>query len=208
MTQRDSSLATAMTPHLALLSACLDPAGRPDGSQAFEAVVTHLHRLVAEFRPSAELLRATLDFLTEVGQVSDDRRQAWVLLADVLGVSTLVDDLAHPRPVGATPNTLIGPFYRPDVPDMPNGAHLSLDARGEPLRVTGRVTGQEGAAVPAALIEVWHANPMGFTKIRNPTSSRNSACAVAFKRMRQAASPSTVSSHAATNCCPTVLSGG
>ena len=31
-------------------------------------------------------LRSLITFLTEVGHASDDRRQEWVLLADVLGV--------------------------------------------------------------------------------------------------------------------------
>lgn len=167
MTQRDSSLARAIPP-LAQLSARLTDAGRPEGAEALETVVTHLHALVAELRPTPEILRATLEFLTEVGHVSDNRRQEWVLLADVLGISTLVDDMAHPRPNGATPNTVPGPFYRPDVPDTPNGGNLCLDARGEPLRVTGRVTGLDKAPVGAALVEVWHANADGLYENQEP----------------------------------------
>lgn len=160
--------ATAGMPPLSAFSERLAQAGQSPGADAMRIAVSHLHALVAELRPSPEVLRNTLDFLTEVGHMSDHRRQEWVLLADVLGVSTLVEDMAHRRPPGATPNTLPGPFYRADVPETGNGANLSLDGRGAPLAVTGQVTALDGSALGGALVEVWHANGEGLYENQEP----------------------------------------
>jgi protocatechuate 3,4-dioxygenase beta subunit len=123
-----------------------------------------------------------------------------VLLADVLGVSTLLEDLNAPRPPGATPNTLAGPFYRPDMPDLPNGADLSRDGKGEPLRVTGRVQDLDGRPVGGAPVEIWHANAEGLTRIRTPTASPSSTCGVASAPTPRAASRSAPSAPAARAC--------
>ncbi len=137
-------------------------------AQGLLAAVTQMCRLVGDLRLTPDELRAVIEFLTEVGHASDARRQEWVLLADVLGVSTLVEDLAHPRLPGATPNTLPGPFYRADVPDLPDGADLSRDGVGEVLDVTLRVRDCGGRDVAGAVVEVWHANALGLYENQEP----------------------------------------
>ncbi len=135
---------------------------------AARATVGGLHALVAALRPTGEEFLLAIDFLTEVGHYADSRRQEWVLLADVLGVSSLIEDQNNPRPAGCTPNTLAGPFYRADVPETALGANLSRDGEGEPLAVTGRVLGADGTAVAGAVLEVWHANAEGLYENQQP----------------------------------------
>ena len=137
-------------------------------ASAFLAMVARVYDLVADLRPSTEELRAVIDFLTEVGHTADARRQEWVLLADVIGVSTCVENLNCPRPAGATPNTLPGPFYRPDAPDLPHGANLSRDGIGELLRARLRLVDLDGRPVPQAQVEVWHANALGRYENQDP----------------------------------------
>lgn len=146
----------------------LTEAGPARLSEAAGATVGALHALISALRPTPDEFRTVIDFLTEVGHYADDRRQEWVLLADVLGVSSLVEDLNWPRPPQATPNTVAGPFYRPDVPESPLGADLSRDGEGEPLAVTGRVRDLDGNAVPDAQVEVWHANADGLYENQEP----------------------------------------
>jgi hydroxyquinol 1,2-dioxygenase len=98
---------------------------------AFLSIVTGVHDLVAQLKPTGEELRALIDFLTDIGHSADARRQEWVLLADVIGVSTHVEDLNTARPDAATPNTLPGPFYRQDVPEV---SHSFLPAKATRTR--------------------------------------------------------------------------
>ncbi|WP_308240283.1 dioxygenase [Mesorhizobium sp. J428] len=130
-------------------------------SETVGALVASLNRLADELGLTASEFHAATDFLTEVGHYADSRRQEWVLLADVLGLSSHIEDLNHRRPAGATPNTIAGPFYRADVPEMPAGANISRDGKGEPLSVSGRVVGLSGEPLAGALVEVWQANGDG-----------------------------------------------
>jgi hydroxyquinol 1,2-dioxygenase len=131
-------------------------------------LVSRLHLLVSDLKPSAGEMRAAIAFLTEVGHASDERRQEWVLLADVLGVSALVRDINAVDAAGATPATLMGPFYRPDAPLLELGADICLDGRGERLDVTGRVRSTSGKPVRRAMVEVWHANGEGLYENQEP----------------------------------------
>lgn len=146
----------------------LAAAGPSRVAAAAQAAVQALHALVAELRPSGDEFRLAIDFLTEVGHYADARRQEWVLFADVLGVSSLIEDQNNPRPAGATPNTLAGPFYRSDVPEMPLGSNISRDRRGEPLEVEGRVVALDGSGIAGAVVEVWHANSEGLYENQEP----------------------------------------
>ncbi|MFT3975186.1 MAG: dioxygenase [Amaricoccus sp.] len=132
------------------------------------SAVETLHGLVAGLGLTPAELRASVAFLTDVGHHADDRRQEWVLLADVLGVSSLVEDLSAPRPAGATPNTVAGPFYRADAPDLPAGATISRDGKGEPLAVSGRVAALGGGPLAGAVVEVWQANGEGRYENQEP----------------------------------------
>jgi hydroxyquinol 1,2-dioxygenase len=150
------------------LASRLDHAGGTRLPTAFLTTIARLHDLVGELRPTPDELRAVIEFLTDVGHSADARRQEWVLLADVIGVSTLVEDLHACRPDGATPNTLAGPFYRDDVPEVANGANLSRDCIGVPMDLHGRITALDGAPVAAAMVEVWHANALGRYENQDP----------------------------------------
>ncbi|QPC90189.1 dioxygenase [Mesorhizobium sp. INR15] len=131
-------------------------------------VVDHLHQIVRETRPTASEWREAIAFLTEVGHASDEKRQEWVLLSDLLGVTALVEDINSRRPKGATPNTGRGPFYRPDAPRLPLGANLSLDGAGTPLVVSGLVTDLDGLPIAGATVETWQANSQGFYENQQP----------------------------------------
>src|SRR5690606_1902600 len=107
-------------------------------------------------------------FLTEVGHASDDRRQEWVLLSDLLGATALVEEVNAHRPKQATPGTLRGPFFRADVPARALGSDISLDGVGERLSVSGRVRDLDGKAIPGAEIITWQANAAGLYENQQP----------------------------------------
>jgi len=136
--------------------------------QALAAVVTHLHAAIRELRPTQADWRKVVEFLTDVGHASDERRQEWVLLSDLLGASALVEEINSRRPKTATPNTVRGPFFRADVPHLPSGSDISLDGIGEKLEVSGRVEDLDGTPVAGAEIITWQANAQGFYENQQP----------------------------------------
>ena len=149
-------------------AALAGPATAPPLARALLAVVPHLHAVIRELRPSRAEWRRTLDFLAEVGQISDARRHEWVLLSDVLGASALVDELNAPRHPAATPNGPRGPFYRAGAPALADGADVCLDGRGEPLTVSLALVDLDGDPVAGARVETWQANPEGTFENQAP----------------------------------------
>lgn len=115
-------------------------------------------------------LRAIVRFAEEVDIRSSEHRCEWTLLFDVLGLTAAANLQKHPQRPGATPNTLIGPFFRPDAPRKKSGDTLSLDGKGIPLSFHGTVHSVEGALVQGAEIDVWHANQDGLFENQNPDS--------------------------------------
>ncbi|MEX3947371.1 intradiol ring-cleavage dioxygenase [Paraburkholderia sp. EG287B] len=138
----------------------------PRLEQVMSVLVKHLHAAVKEIEPTHEEWFAAVRFLTETGQICNAWRQEYILLSDILGVSMLVDAINHRRPTGATPNTILGPFYVANAPEYENGANICLDGKGEPLVVAGRVTDLAGKPIADAKLEVWQTNDDGFYDVQ------------------------------------------
>lgn len=131
------------------------------------AVITkHLHAAVKEIEPTQEEWFEAIKFLTSVGHMCDDWRQEFILLSDSLGVSMLVDAINNRKPSGASESTVLGPFHVPDAPELPMGADICLDQKGEPMLVKGRILDTEGQPIEAAKIDVWQANDEGFYDVQ------------------------------------------
>jgi protocatechuate 3,4-dioxygenase beta subunit len=155
------------------LRARLALAGPDRLAEAVRCLADHAVALIDALSPTEGELDALVQFLTDVGYATDARRQEWVLLADVFGLSAMVAEAAASRvraggQAGGTPATLRGPFYRADAPLLPSGADLSRDGVGTPLAVRVRVAGPDGAPVAGAEVEVWHANGAGLYENQDP----------------------------------------
>lgn len=133
-------------------------------------ILDHAFTVLDELKPSEAEFEQLLQFLTDVGYATDARRQEWVLLADVLGLSGHVAGCTARLDPAATPSTLAGPFYRPDAPRLPHGANLCRDGMGTPLAVTVRITSTTGQPICGAEVDVWHANGQGRYENQDPDS--------------------------------------
>lgn len=151
-----------------VVNARMDPGASPRLRQVMGALVRHLHAAVKEVEPTHEEWLAAIRFLTETGQICNDWRQEYILLSDILGVSMLVDAINHRRPSGATPNTILGPFYVANAPHYPNGADICRDHKGQPMVVAGQVRGVDGQPLAGATLEVWQTNDDGFYDVQQP----------------------------------------
>jgi catechol 1,2-dioxygenase len=92
------------------------------------------------------------------------RRNEFILLSDMLGLTTAVDDVNHIGPAGMTPSSVEGPFHSP-APPRELGSWISHGPerhRATPAVVHGRVLDTDGVPVPGALIDLWQANDSGL----------------------------------------------
>ena len=131
------------------------------------ALVRHLHAFAAETRLTPAEWMAGLQFLTATGQKCDARRQEFVLLSDVLGLSTLVDVINAAG--GATESTVLGPFYLTGAPARAMGEHIGRPEDGSPTLVRGRVTDTAGRPLDGATLDVWQSNDSGLYDTQDPS---------------------------------------
>jgi hydroxyquinol 1,2-dioxygenase len=135
-------------------------------AEVMAVVVKHLHAAVKEIEPTQEEWMTAIQFLTRTGQMCNEWRQEFILLSDVLGVSMLVDAINNRKPSGASESTVLGPFHVADAPELPMGADICLDAKGEPMLVQGRILDTAGRPIAGAKIDVWQANDEGFYDVQ------------------------------------------
>src|SRR5438552_14611812 len=131
---------------LASFEQCADPRLR----SLMQALVRQLHEFALEVRLTEEEWRALIGVLTATGQITDEKRQEFILWSDTLGLSMLVDALAHDLPEGATESTVLGPFYAAGAPLREYGENIAAEDAGLPAFVHGRVLDLEGAPIAGA----------------------------------------------------------
>ena len=135
--------------------ASFDGTAQPRRRELMQAFVSHLHAFVTEVGLTEAEWAQAIGGLTATGDITDDKRQEFILWSDTLGVSMLVDALAHQAPSGATESTVLGPFYVTDSPLRENGANIAEQEAGVPAWVHGRVLSLDGTPLPGAELDVW-----------------------------------------------------
>lgn len=157
--ERETKLTDAV---IARLSPDTDPRFR----QIMTSLIRHLHGFVREVELTEEEWFEAIKFLTATGQKCDDKRQEFILLSDVLGVSMLVDAINHRSPEGTTETTVLGPFFVHGAPEIENGGDMASGWQGEPTYVSGRVLSTAGEPLPGALLELWQSNSEGWYDVQ------------------------------------------
>ncbi|ETK35555.1 dioxygenase family protein [Microbispora sp. ATCC PTA-5024] len=132
-----------------------------------QELVTHLHTFVRTVRLTQSEWNAAIEFLTRVGHMTNQHRQEFVLLSDVLGVSMQTVAVNSEAAGNATEATVLGPFFAQDAPQVENGDDVSGGAPGEPAWVEGTVKGVGGVPIPGARIEVWEADEDGHYDVQH-----------------------------------------
>ena len=127
------------------------------------ALIRHLHDFASEVKLTEEEWMTAIQFLTATGQTCTESRQEFILLSDILGVSSLVDRMNYRGLAGSTENTLLGPFYQLGSPKRANGDSLieTADA-GVRLQVSGVVRSVDGRPLAGATLDVWQTASNGL----------------------------------------------
>lgn len=125
------------------------------------SLVRHLHAFARETALTQQEWLAGIEYVTALGRSSDDKRQEVILASDVFGLSMLVVMINARTPVGATPNTVLGPFHIDGSPDLPIGGDLSEEIDGTRLYVHGTVRSLDGRPIADAHLDLWQADAEG-----------------------------------------------
>lgn len=146
--------------------ASFDNTPDPRLKQIMQSLTKHLHAFIRDVRLTETEWNKAIEFLTAVGHITDDKRQEFVLLSDVLGASMQTIAVNNQAYKGATDATVFGPFFVEDAPEIPLGGDMAGGAAGQPCWIEGTVTDTDGNPVPNARIEVWECDEDGFYDVQ------------------------------------------
>ena len=147
-----------------LTQAVVDRFGESDSErfkEVISAAIRHLHAFVKEVNLTPDEWFTAIEFLTATGQMCDDKRQEFILLSDVLGVSMMMEMVNNRRSAGETESTVLGPFHTDDAPTLEMGDAITALDGHEVVVMSGRVLDASGQPVAGARLDVWQAGPDG-----------------------------------------------
>lgn len=144
-----------------------DGCDSPRLKQLMTSLVTHLHDFAREVKLTEAEWAQGIAFLTATGQKCDDKRQEFILLSDVLGLSMLTVAMNNDKPAGCTEATVFGPFFVEGAPHYAHGDDVANGAAGEPCEVRGTVRGLRGEPIADAVIDVWQADAGGHYDVQH-----------------------------------------
>ncbi len=130
------------------------------------SLVKHLHRFAKEVDLTHEEWRKGIEFLEKAGRISNAQRHEFILLSDVLGLSSLVDML-HSSPQG-TSSSVLGPFHIAGSPPLPSGGDLRKGLSDPVLLVEGVIGDAQGNPIPGATLDIWQTAPNGLYSSQDP----------------------------------------
>lgn len=134
--------------------------------EIMESLANHLHSFAKETRLTHEEWQKGLDILRNAGNITTPERDEFVLMSDVLGLSSLVDMINSSE--GGTNSSVLGPFHISNPPEIEMGADLRGDYEGELILVHGRVLDLQGNPIEGATLDLWQTAPNGLYSSQDP----------------------------------------
>ncbi len=132
----------------------------PRTREVMSALVQHLHDFARETNLTHDEWRRGIDFLEGCAAIETEERHEFVLAADVLGLSSLVDML-HSRE-NATSSSVLGPFHVSGAPPLEVGGDMKRDFDGIILLAEGIIRDTDGNPIAGAELDIWQTAPNGL----------------------------------------------
>lgn len=134
--------------------------------EVMNSLAKHLHAFARETNLTHKEWEKGLDILRSAGNISSPERDEFVLLSDVLGLSSLVDMINSTEK--GTSSSVLGPFHISNPPPMDMGADLKGSYGGDLVLVTGRVLDTSGNPISGATLDIWQTAPNGLYSSQDP----------------------------------------
>ncbi len=142
----------------------------PRTQQIMKSLIQHLHGFIKDIQLSEPEWEYAWDFLARMAQFTSKDRNEFLLMADVLGASQLIEIMNHQRPSNSVGYALGGPFYRANAPLRARGTCTASDeTTGKRVIITGTVINlADGKPISNATLDVWQAATNGFYENQDP----------------------------------------
>ncbi|KAF2086031.1 aromatic compound dioxygenase [Saccharata proteae CBS 121410] len=137
-------------------------------------MIKHIHDFAREVELTTDEWMAGVQFVNACGQISDAKRNETHRISDVLGLESLVDEIAnkHLSESGETPtsSTILGPFWSPNAPFRNNGDSIIMSPHnGQVSLMHGTVRDLETKKpIPNVVVDIWEASSNGKYDFQDP----------------------------------------
>ena len=134
--------------------------------EILSSLAKHLHAFAKETKLTHEEWNTGIEFLERMTEFTTKERHEFVLLSDVLGLSSLVDMINSVE--GGTSSSVLGPFHIEGSPDIPFGYDMKRHYPGVVVLATGVVEDPDGNPIDGAQIDIWQTAPNGLYSSQDP----------------------------------------
>ncbi|KAI9758144.1 MAG: hypothetical protein M4579_003176 [Chaenotheca gracillima] len=152
----------------------MGPKTTPRTREVMAALFKHVHDFAREVELTTEEWMMGVQFINAIGQISDAKRNEGQRISDVIGLESLVDEIAHKHATETddipTSSSILGPFWSPNAPFRENGGSIIQDPhKGHVSRMHGRVTDlQSKKPIAGAVVDIWQASSNGKYDFQDP----------------------------------------
>ncbi|KAF2175770.1 hypothetical protein K469DRAFT_743182 [Zopfia rhizophila CBS 207.26] len=152
----------------------MGPKTDPRTREVMTSLIRHLHDFTREVELTVDEWMAGVKFINLIGQTSTSTRNEAHRISDVLGLESLVDEIAHKHinESGEEPtsSSILGPFWSPNAPFRENGGSIIMSPhQGEPTLMHGVITDLDTKKpIPGAVIDIWQASSNGKYDFQDP----------------------------------------
>ncbi|KLU88070.1 catechol 1,2-dioxygenase 1 [Magnaporthiopsis poae ATCC 64411] len=143
------------------------------------ALIRHLHDFTREVELTIDEWLAAVAFVNDVGRIyseSKNTRNESHRISDILGLESLVDEIAHKvmseGDIDPTSSSILGPFWSPNAPFRELGDAIFQDGvppGGRVAKMHGVISDMEtGKPLPGAIFDIWQASANGKYDFQDP----------------------------------------
>ncbi|EPE02988.1 catechol dioxygenase [Ophiostoma piceae UAMH 11346] len=154
----------------------MGPAVTPRNRVVLGALIRHIHDFAREVELTVDEWMAGVHFVNAVGQIYTKSRNEAHRVSDILGLESLVDEIAHTvvadGKIDPTSSSILGPFWSPHAPFRENGGSIIQDGvppKGRVAKMHGVIRDMvTGKPIPGAVFDIWQASANGKYDFQDP----------------------------------------
>ncbi|PLB35825.1 putative catechol dioxygenase [Aspergillus candidus] len=144
------------------------------------SLIRHIHDFAREVELTSAEWMMGVEFINSIGAISTPIRNEGHRICDVIGLESLVDEIANKivteDGVSPTSNVILGPFWSPNAPFRALGDSIIQNENPD-----GRVTYmhgvlrdmETGAPIEGAVLDIWQASANGQYDFQDPNQTEN-----------------------------------
>ncbi|KAJ2891430.1 catechol dioxygenase [Zalerion maritima] len=153
----------------------MGPKMNPRHRVVLSSLIRHLHDFSREVELTIDEWMLGQDFVNAVGQIYTPQRNEAHRISDIIGLESLVDEIAHKiiseTDTDPTSSSILGPFWSPHAPFRPLGGNIIQNPNpdGKICKMHGVISDLlTGKPIPGAVFDIWQASANGKYDFQDP----------------------------------------